>query len=291
MGKSAKERDLTPPPAPEPLVAPVIDSHTHLNLHDRYLHGEGMPDVDELLALAASVGVPKAVQIGCDVEYAKHSVELARTRPEIVVAVAVHPNDAARIAERGGDAALDAALAEIETVAQDPTVRAIGETGLDYYRTAEPFRPAQHRSFRWHIDLAKRLDKTLVIHDRDSHDDVIAMLLDEGDPERTVFHCFSGDAAMARVCADHGWYMSFAGPITYKANDELRAALAVTPDELLLVETDAPYLTPVPHRGKANATYLMPHTVRFMAQQRGIDEATLCNLLYANTERAFGGPW
>lgn len=291
MGKGAKERDLTPPTAPEPLAAPVIDSHTHLNLHDRYLHGEPTPDVDTLLTLAASVGVPKVVQIGCDVDYARASVEMACTHPQVVVGVSVHPNDAARIAERDGDAALDTALDAIRTLVDEPGVRAVGETGLDYFRTAEPFRPAQQRAFRWHIGLAKEHDKTLVIHDRDSHDDVIAILLDEGAPERTVFHCFSGDAAMARVCAEHGWYMSFAGPITYNANTELREALAVVPDDLLLVETDAPYLAPVPHRGKANATYLMPHTVRFMAQQRGMDETAMCNLLYANTERAFGGPW
>lgn len=274
--------------APAPLAAPVIDTHTHLNLHDRYLHGEDVPDPDELLALAASVGVPKVVQIGCDVDYARHSVELARTRPDVVVGVSVHPNDAARIHERDGAAALDAAIDEIGVLARDEVVRAVGETGLDYFRTGEDLRPAQHHAFRRHIDLARELDRTLVIHDRDSHDDVLAILEDQGSPERVVFHCFSGDAAMAMHCAERGWFMSFAGPITYKANDELRAALTVVPDDLLLVETDAPYLTPVPHRGKPNASYLMPHTVRFMAEQRGVTEEELCGLLYANAQRAFG---
>jgi TatD DNase family protein len=275
-------------PAPVPLAAPVVDTHTHLNLHDRYLHGETAPDADGLLAMAASVGVTKVVQIGCDVDYARHSVELARTRPDVVVGVSVHPNDAARIHEREGAEALDAAIDEIALLAREDVVRAVGETGLDYYRTGEDLRPAQHHSFRRHIDIANELGKALVIHDRDSHDDVIAVLESQGAPEVVVFHCFSGDAAMAEHCAERGWFMSFAGPVTYKANDGLRAALAVVPEELLLVETDAPYLTPVPYRGKANASYLMPHTVRFLAEQRGMAEADMCTLLYANAQRAFG---
>lgn len=273
---------------PTPLAAPVIDTHTHLNLHDRYLHGEHVPDADALLTLAASVGVTKIVQIGCDVEYAKHSIEVARTHPNVIVGVAVHPNDAARIVERDGQDALDLALAEIAVLATDPVVRAVGETGLDYYRTADGGHDVQQHAFRRHIAIAKETGKALVIHDRDAHDDVLRVLDEEGAPERVIFHCFSGDAAMARHCGERGWFMSFAGPITYKANDGLRAALAVVPSELLLIETDAPYLTPVPHRGKANASYLMPHTVRFMAEQRGLDEAAMCTLLYDNAQRVFG---
>ena len=279
---------MSHPPAPEPLPAPVIDTHTHLNLHDRYLHGDDVPDADALLELAAAVGVTKVVQIGCDVGYARASVEMARTRPDVVVGVSVHPNDAARIEAERGRAALDADLDEIAVLALDDVVRAVGETGLDYYRTGPELHAAQQYAFRRHIALAKELGKALVIHDRDSHDDVIAVLEDEGAPETVVFHCFSGDAAMARVCAEHGWFMSFAGPVTYKANDGLREALAVVPDALLLVETDAPYLTPVPQRGKPNASYLLPHTVRFMAAQRGVDDAALCTLLYDNAQRAFG---
>jgi TatD DNase family protein len=273
---------------PEPLAAPVIDTHTHLNLHDRYLHGDDVPDADELLALASRVGVTRVLQIGCDLEYARHSVEIARTRPMVAVGVSVHPNDAARLVERHGREALDAAIDEIAVLARDRVVKAVGETGLDYFRTSEEWRPAQQHAFRRHIDIATELDKTLVIHDRDSHDDVLEVLEDQGPPERVVFHCFSGDAAMARHCAERGWFMSFAGPITYKANDALRAALAIVPDDLLLVETDAPYLTPVPHRGKPNASYLMPHTVRFLAEQRSVEEASMCDLLFANAVRAFG---
>lgn len=274
--------------APAPLLRPVIDTHTHLNLHDRDVHGEDAPDADDLLALAASVGVPKVVQIGCDVEYARASVELARTRPNVVVGVSVHPNDAAALHAERGAAALAAALNEIAVLAREDVVRAIGETGLDYFRTGEELHAVQQQAFRWHIALAKATGKALVIHDRDAHEDVIATLDDEGAPETVVFHCFSGDAAMAALCAERGWFMSFAGPITYKANFGLRAALRVVPDDLLLVETDAPYLTPVPHRGKPNASYLMPYTVRFMAAERGVDEAMLCTFLYDNAQRAFG---
>lgn len=276
--------------APLPLAAPVIDTHTHLNLHDRYLHGETVPDAAALLDLAREVGVTKVVQIGCDVAYARHSIELARTHPDVIVGVSVHPNDAARIAEREGDAALDAALSEIAVLGREDVVRAIGETGLDYYRTTEELHAAQQHAFRFHIALAKELDKTLVIHDRDAHDDVLSVLEHEGAPDRVIFHCFSGDATMARHCAERGWYLSFAGPITYKANESLREALAVVPDDLVLIETDAPYLTPVPQRGKPNASYLMPHTVRFMANERGVDEAEMCRLLFDNAQRAFG-PW
>ncbi len=274
--------------APEPLLAPVIDTHTHLNLHDRYLHGDVVPDPDELLALAASVGVTKVVQIGCDLDYARASVEMARSRPDVIVGVSIHPNDAAQLHADHGAAALDAALDEIATLAREDVVRAVGETGLDYFRTEQALHAAQHHAFRRHIAMAKDVDKALVIHDRDAHDDVIAILDDCGAPRTVIFHCFSGDAAMAELCASRGWYMSFAGPITYKANDGLRAALSVVPDDLVLVETDAPYLTPVPQRGKPNASYLMPHTVRFMAQVRGVDEATLCAQLFGNAQRAFG---
>lgn len=279
---------MSHPPAPEPLPAPVIDTHTHLNLHDRYLHGDDVPDADALLELAAAVGVTKVVQIGCDVGYARASVEMARTRPDVVVGVSVHPNDAARIEVERGRAALDADLDEIAVLALDDVVRAVGETGLDYYRTGPELHAAQQYTFRRHIALAKELGKALVIHDRDSHDDVIAVLEDEGAPETVVFHCFSGDAAMARVCAEHGWFMSFAGPVTYKANDGLREALAVVPDALLLVETDAPYLTPHPYRGATNAPALLPYTVRTAAAVLGVAVPELCAAVNATGERLYG---
>ena len=282
-------RELGWPDAPDALPRPVIDSHTHLDVHDRSLHGDQDPDADALLAWADQVGVPKVVQIGCDVESAEWSVPFARDHPNVAVGVAVHPGDAARVGVRQGRGALEAAWARIDELARDPVVRAVGETGLDYFRTPESEGQAiQHESLRWHIDLATELDKTLVIHDRDSHDDVISVLLDQGAPKRVVFHCFSGDADMARVCAEHGWFMSFAGVITFASAEGLREALRTVPDDLLLVETDAPYLTPKPNRGRVNATYLMPWTVRRMAEERGVDVEKLCDDIVANTHRAFG---
>lgn len=274
--------------SPEPLVAPVIDTHCHLDVHDRHLHGDQPPDPDAMLEAARSVGVTKVVQIGCDVPSAHWSVEMARSRPDVIAGVAIHPNDAARLVQRHGSRALDEAIEQIEQLASDPVVRAVGETGLDYFRTAQEWRPVQQDSFRRHIRLAKRLGKTLVIHDRDSHEDVIAILEDEGAPEAVVFHCFSGDAEMAATCAARGWYMSFAGVVTYKANEGLRRAMREVPDRLLLVETDAPYLTAEPNRGKANASSLMPFTVRRMAEERGTSESELCALLWRNAQAAFG---
>ena len=277
------------PDAPEALPRPVIDSHTHLDVHDRSLHGDDAPDPEQLLLWAAEVGVPKVVQIGCDVESAQWSVDFARSHSNVAVGVALHPNDAARIGVRQGHDALEAAFAQIDALAREGVVQAVGETGLDYFRTPESEGQAfQHESFRWHIELAKELDKTLVIHDRDSHDDVISVLLEQGAPDRVVFHCFSGDADMAKVCAEHGWFMSFAGVITFGSAETLREALRIVPDDLLLVETDAPYLTPKPNRGRVNATYLMPWTVQRMAQERGTDLAELCDVLSSNTHRAFG---
>ena len=276
---------------PEPLLAPVIDSHCHLDLLERGMRGDEAPDEDPdaMLALAASVGVTKVVQIGCTVEAARWSVEMAVSRPDVIVGVALHPNEAPRIVANEGPAALERAYEAIAHLASHDVVRAVGETGLDYFRTEDvaAARAVQQDSFRWHIALAKTLNKTLVIHDRESHDDVMNVLESEGAPDRVVFHCFSGDAQMAARCAERGWYMSFAGVITFKNADDLRAALRVVPDELLLVETDSPYLTPVPHRGKANGSYLMPLTVRRMAAERGVGEAQLAAMLWRNTQQVF----
>ena len=273
------------PTPPAPLAGTVIDSHTHLDVHDRGLHGDERPDPTDLLKRALEVGVDRVVQVGCDVKSSAWALQAALDFPQVLATVALHPNEAPRRAAAGE---LQSALASIAELAQNPRVRGIGETGLDYFRTDESGRAAQHESFRWHIELARELGKTLVIHDRDSHDDVLAVLQGQGAPEKVVFHCFSGDAAMARVCATNGWFMSFAGVITFKNAEGLREALDVVPDELLLVETDAPYLTPAPNRGKVNASYLMPYTVRAMAERRGVSESDMCELLTANALRAFG---
>ena len=263
-----------PPPLPEPLAVPVLDSHAHLDLMG--------VDVDEALVAARSVGIDTVVQVGVDLASSRWSAEVAGRYDDVHAAVAIHPNEAGR------GAADDEALREIEALAALPQVKAVGETGLDFFRTETPEgHRLQEASFRAHIAIAKRTGTTLVIHDRDAHDDVIRVLLEEGAPDRVVFHCYSGDAAMARTCAEHGWFMSFAGPVTFKANDDLREAVAVAPAELLLVETDAPFLTPMPFRGRPNAPYLVPLTVRSMATVRAADLDELCGAIAANGRRAF----
>ncbi len=282
--KSGARRDRERPPAPEPLPHPVVDTHCHLDIAD----GDWLA-TEDAIAAAAAVGVPRIVQIGCDLLGARWAVEAAATHDALVAGVALHPNEAPRLAQAGG---LEAAYAEIERLATaHDRVRAVGETGLDHFRTGEEGRAAQEESFRRHIDLAKRLDKTLVIHDRDAHDDVLRVLDSEGVPDRWVMHCFSGDADFARACLDRGAHLSFAGPVTFKNAAPLRNALVVAPQDRLLVETDAPYLTPAPYRGRPNASYLVPVTVRAMAEVRGEDLEELCAALDRNTETAFGGPW
>ncbi|MGA4841404.1 TatD family hydrolase [Streptomyces sp. G45] len=284
--------DTTPPPAPAPLAVPVADSHTHLDMQSG--------TVEEALAKAAAVGVTTVVQVGCDVAGSRWAAETAAAHAPVHAAVALHPNEAPRIVHgdpdgwsrqgarpAGGEGALDEALAEIDRLAALPHVKGVGETGLDYFRTGPEGKAAQERSFRAHIEIAKRHGKALVIHDREAHDDVLRILKEEGAPERTVFHCYSGDAAMAAVCAEHGYFMSFAGNVTFKNAQPLRDALAVAPLDLVLVETDAPFLTPVPYRGRPNAPYLIPVTVRAMARVRGIDEDAMAAAVAANTARAF----
>ncbi|MFI5795224.1 TatD family hydrolase [Streptomyces sp. NPDC051677] len=281
------------PPLPAPLGAPVADSHTHLDMQSG--------TVEEALAKAASVGVTTVVQVGCDVRGSRWAAETAAAYDSVHAAVALHPNEAPRIVhgdpdgwsrqgarEPGGSGALDEALAEIDRLAALAHVKGVGETGLDYFRTGPEGKEAQENSFRAHIEIAKRHGKALVIHDRDAHADVLRVLKEEGAPERTVFHCYSGDAEMAEICARAGYFMSFAGNVTFKNAQNLRDAVAVAPLELLLVETDAPFLTPAPYRGRPNAPYLIPVTVRAMAAVRDLDEDALATALAANTARAFG---
>jgi TatD DNase family protein len=277
------------PPLPEPLPHPVIDNHCHLDIARGSGQRQALESVGEALAVAAAVNVTRIVQIGCDVEGAQWAVRAAEAHDEIVAGVALHPNDVPRLAERGE---LDDALALIEALAGSGEVRAIGETGLDHFRTPDgPAWQQQAESFAWHIDLAKRLDKTLVIHDRDSHQDVLDVLDAEGAPQRWVMHCFSGDADFARECLDRGAHLSFAGTVTFANAHDLRAALVITPSDRVLVETDSPYLTPHPYRGATNASYLIPLTMRLMAQVRGDDLTTLCEAVENNTFAAFGGAW
>ncbi|GAA4968368.1 TatD family hydrolase [Kineococcus glutinatus] len=280
-GADGRRRELARPPAPEPLPLPVVDNHTHLDIED----GDDLADVEELLARAAAAGVPRAVQIGCDLPAARWTVQAVDEHPQLLGGVALHPNEVPALAEAGE---LDAAVAEIAELARHPRVRVVGETGLDHFRTPPEQWHLQEDSFRRHIRLAKELGLALQIHDRDAHDDVLRVLAEEGAPERTVFHCFSGDAAMARVCGDAGYYLSFAGNITFKNAGELREALRAAPRDRLLVETDAPYLTPAPHRGRPNASYLVPVTVRAMAEVTGTDLERMCHLLQCATEEVYG---
>jgi TatD DNase family protein len=282
------------PPLPEPLAVPVADSHTHLDMQSG--------TVEETLAKAASVGVTTLVQVGCDLDGSRWAAETAARHEAVHATVALHPNEAPRIVhgdpddwsrqgarQPGGTVALDRALEEIAALAELPQVRGVGETGLDYFRTGEEGVQAQTYSFRRHVEIAKRSGKALVIHDRDAHADVLRVLAEEGPPDTVVFHCFSGDAEMAKVCADAGYHMSFAGNVTFKSAQPLRDALAVAPAELLLVETDAPFLTPAPYRGRPNAPYLVPITLRAMAAVRGADVDELAAAVAANTARVFGG--
>lgn len=273
-----------PPPAPDPLPLPIVDNHTHLDISR-----EGHEPVDVAAAIAAAkrVGVNRMVQVGCDLDGARWTVQVIDEHPELLGGIAIHPNEAPKHHERGD---LAEALAEIEALAAHPRVRAIGETGLDYFRTGPEGVAAQQDSFRWHIDLAKRTGKALQIHDRDSHDDVLRILKEEGAPEKVVLHCFSGDVTMARECVDRGYYLSYSGTVTFKNARPLRNALAVTPLEHVLVETDAPYLTPAPHRGAPNAPYLTPVTLRLMADVLNVSVPMLCAAVSDNSEQVYG-PW
>ncbi|NLB46906.1 MAG: TatD family hydrolase [Microbacteriaceae bacterium] len=279
--RATGDRDLRRPPLPEPLPMPVYDNHTHLEFED----GIDMLDPLDAVAAAEKVGVAGVVQVGTDLETSKWSAELAANDARVLAAVALHPNEAPKLFEQG---LLSAHLSEISRLAAHPRVRAIGETGLDFFRTGEDGRDAQIESFEAHIDIAKGNGLALQIHDRDAHEAVVTTLKRVGAPERTVFHCFSGDAELAEICNEHGWYMSFAGTATFKSAHALREALQVAKPELVLVETDAPFLTPEPFRGRPNSPYLLPHTVRRMAEVLEAPLDAWCERLVSNTERVYG---
>ena len=269
------------PPLPAPLPRPVTDAHTHLETTEEQL---GLPAA-ELVARAARVNVARLVDVGCDVPSSVGAIANAEAFDAVVACVAIHPNDAARLGDRLDDE-LDRLAA---LVGSSPRVRGVGETGLDYFRTTDAAGHArQKRAFAAHIAWAKAHELALVIHDREAHADILDVLDAEGAPERIVMHCFSGDADFARACLDRGAMLSFPGTITFKANEYLREALDVTPLDRVLVETDAPYLTPLPYRGRPNGSWLIPHTVEFLAQRRGDDLAVLCDALQANATTAFG---
>jgi TatD DNase family protein len=273
-----------PDASPDPLPIDVVDNHVHLDITRE---GDAPFELTAAVRRAREVGVTRLVQVGCDLEGIRFTMDAIERHAAIVGAIALHPNEVPRLAAAGR---LEDAYAEVERSAAHERIRAIGETGLDYFRTGPEGVLVQQDGFRWHIDLAKRLGKALQIHDRDAHDDVLRILDEEGAPERTVLHCFSGDLAMARECVERGYYLSFADTVTFKNARALRDALTATPLDQLLVETDAPYLAPTPHRGATNASFLVPVTVRAMASVLTVDVPTLCHALSDNSERVYG-PW
>lgn len=315
--RGAQRRQQSFPPKPQPLRVPVPDSHTHLDITVAELPPAEQPPAEpapaqpaagqpattatpgqpadtvvlrtvaDALDLAASVGVDRVVQIGVDVASSAWGVEIAETDQRVVATVALHPNEAPRLGDLG-HGHLDEALRQIERMASAERVRAIGETGLDYFRTAPDGQAAQHDSFRAHIDIAKRFGKPLVIHDREAHADVLRLLDECGAPDTVVMHCFSGDAQLAAECVRRGYNLSFAGNVTFASATALREAVRATPLELLLVETDAPFLTPVPYRGRLNASYLIPLTLAAIAAELGVDLDECAAAIATNTERVFG---
>ena len=275
-----RDLDRQPAPLPEALPTFCVDTHAHLEIVTNT-----PPDHDaigKVLADAKSVGIDRIVQVGYSAEQSEWSVRLTESWPNVLAAVALHPNEAPVIAD------LERDLQRIEELAEHPKVRAIGETGLDFFRTEEKLRERQRYSFIRHIEIAKQSNKALVIHDRDAHRAVLDTLDEVGAPEHTIFHCYSGDAEMAIECIEKGYYLSFAGTVTFKNAPHLREALKLVPIELLLVETDSPFLAPMPNRGALNTPAQIPNTLRLMAQERGEDLKYLADSISSNAERIFG---
>ena len=275
-------KNLSYPELPEPLTVGTYDNHTHLEIAD----GDQPMDYQDHMSLAAQVGILGAVQVGVTLESSKWCAEVAAKDSRLLAAVAIHPNEAAQYESKQ---ALDKDIDAIAQLATEPRVRAIGETGLDFFRTEDSQGiELQQYSFERHIEIAKQNNLALQIHDRDAHEKVVETLLRVGAPDKVVFHCYSGDLELAKICSDNGWYTSFAGNITIKRNQHLRDSLKAMPRDKILVETDAPFLTPEPLRGRPNAPYLVPITVRFMAEQLGMDANELSGQIAANTIEVYG---
>jgi TatD DNase family protein len=275
-----RDIDREPAPLPEPLNVNCVDAHAHLEIVTNT--APDSPEIGKVLSDAKSVGIDRIVQVGYSAEQSEWGVKLAEHWPNVLATVALHPNEAPVVAD------LEADLAIIEKLATHPRVRAIGETGLDFFRTEPALQERQKYSFRRHIELAKRVDKALVIHDRDAHRAVLDLLIEEGAPAKTIFHCYSGDAEMARECIEKGYILSFAGTLTFKNAPALREAVKLVPLDQLLVETDSPFLAPMPHRGALNTPAQIPTILRFMADERGEDVDELATAISNNCERLFG---
>lgn len=276
-----RDLDRQPAPLPEPLPVTCVDSHAHLEIVTNT-----EPDdvaIQEVLDDAKSVGIDRIVQVGYSAEQSEWSVRCAeRWNTQVLAAVALHPNEAPVVED------LEKDLAIIDRLASHPRVRAIGETGLDFFRTEAGLQDKQLYSFKQHIEMAKRHNKALVIHDRDAHRSVLDTLDQVGAPNNTVFHCYSGDEVMAQECVEKGYILSFAGTVTFKNAPQLRAAVRLVPLSQLLVETDSPFLAPMPHRGSLNTPAQIPNILRFIATERDEDLITLANAISANAERIFG---
>ncbi len=275
-----RDLDRQPAPLPDPLNVNCVDAHAHIEIITN--GAPDAPEVGKVLADAKSVGIDRIVQVGYSAEQSEWGVKLAEHWPNVLAAVALHPNEAPVVED------LEADLLRIEKLSTHPRVRAIGETGLDFFRTEPALQERQKYSFRRHIELAKSVDKALVIHDRDAHRAVLDLLIEEGAPEKTIFHCYSGDAEMARECIENGYILSFAGTLTFKNAPALREAVKLVPIDQLLVETDSPFLAPMPHRGSLNTPAQIPTILRFMAEERGDDVDELANAISNNCERLFG---
>jgi len=276
-------RDIDRPlaPAPEPLRVKAIDAHAHLEIVTNT--APDSPEVAQVIAEAEAAGIDRLVQVGYSAEQSKWCVRLAELYPgKVLAAVALHPNEAPVVSD------LEADLSIIAELAKHPRVRAIGETGLDYFRTPPELQEIQRESFKRHIAIAKENNLALVIHDRDAHEDVLKVLEEVGAPEKTVFHCYSGDLAMAKYCVERGYILSFAGTVTFKNAPALREAVKYVPDELLLVETDSPFLAPTPHRGALNTPAQIANIVRFIADERDVDPEHIAAVTTANALRIFG---
>ena len=276
-----RDLDRIPAPQPEPLPVPTVDAHAHLEIVTN--SAPDSAEVGKVLDDARVAGVDRVVQVGYSAEQSQWCVDAAEFwKGRVLAAVALHPNEAPVVEDLEHDWSIIAKLAE------HPRVRAIGETGLDYFRTPPELRKKQQDSFKWHIELAKKHKKALVIHDRDSHEDVLSILLEVGAPEKTIFHCYSGDLAMAKICVERGYILSFAGTLTFKNAPQLREAVKIVPDDQLLVETDSPFLAPTPHRGALNTPAQIANIVRAMADERSVSDAELATTLSNNAERIFG---
>ena len=275
-----RDLDRQPAPLPEPLNVNCVDAHAHIEIITN--GAPDAPEVGKVLADAKSVGIDRVVQVGYSAEQSEWGVKLAEHWPNVLAAVALHPNEAPVVED------LEADLLRIEKLSTHPRVRAIGETGLDFFRTEAALQERQKYSFRRHIELAKKVNKALVIHDRDAHRAVLDLLIEEGAPEKTIFHCYSGDAEMARECIENGYILSFAGTLTFKNAPALREAVKLVPVDQLLVETDSPFLAPMPHRGSLNTPAQIPTILRFMAEERGEDVDELADAISNNCERLFG---